>query len=65
MVNIIKAITQFSVAKGTPIEYSLFEYANVPNKYKIIRGPLYEDNSMMIMNTYQKMKKEEDFDISL
>ena len=65
MVNIIKAITQFSVAKGTPIEYILFEYANVPNKYKIIRGPLYEDNSMMIMNTYQKMKKEEDFDISL
>lgn len=58
MVNIIKAITQFSVSKDTPIEYSLFEYANVPDKYKIIREPLYEDNSMMIMNTYQKMKKK-------
>lgn len=65
MVNIIKAIIQFSVSKGTPIEYSLFEYANVPDKYKIIREPLYEDNYYDDYEYISEDEKEEDFDISL
>ena len=31
------------IAKGTPREDELFEYANVPNQYRTIRTPLYEE----------------------
>lgn len=54
------------VAKGTPREDSLFEYVNVPDRYKTIIEPLYEDN---YYDDYEYIsgdeKEEEDFDISL
>ena len=53
------------VAKGTPREDSLFEYANVPDKYKTIREPLYEDNYYDDYEYISEDEKEEDFDISL
>ena len=31
------------VTKGTPREDELFEYANVPEQYRTIKAPLYED----------------------
>lgn len=32
------------VAKGTSREYELFNYANVPDQYRTIRTPLYEED---------------------
>lgn len=31
------------VAKATPSEDELFDYVNVPEQYRTIRAPLYED----------------------
>lgn len=55
------------VAKGTPREDSLFEYVNVPDRYKTIIEPLYEDNYYDDYEYISGDEKEEgeDFDISL
>lgn len=44
------------VAKGTPREDELFDYANVPDKYRIIRTPLYEEE---IKEDYEYYDDEE------
>ena len=31
------------IAKGTPREDELFDYANVPDQYRTIRTPLYDE----------------------
>ena len=32
------------IAKGTPREDELFDYANVPDQYRTIRTPLYGED---------------------
>ena len=53
------------VAKGTTREDSLFEYANVPDRYRTIKEHLYEDNYYDDYEYISEDEKEEDFDISL
>lgn len=54
-------------AKGIPREDSLFEYANVTDRYKTIKEPSYEDNFYDDYEYISGDEKEEgeDFDISL
>ena len=54
------------VAKGTPREDSLFEYANVPDKYKTIKTPLYEEDYDYEYDDYEEDKnKDDDMGMSL
>ena len=55
------------VAKGTPREDSLFEYANVPDRYRTIRESLYEDNYYDDYDyiSEDEINKDDDFEISL
>ena len=58
------------VAKGTPREYELFDYANVPDQYRTIRTPLYEDEYGEDYDDYDYEEYDDeidkdDFDISL
>ena len=54
------------VAKGTPREDSLFEYAKVPDRYRTIRELLYDED---YYDNYEYISEDEkdkdDFDISL
>ena len=47
--------------KGTPREDELFDYANVPDQYRTIRTPLYEDEHD---EDYDDEINKGDFDIS-
>ncbi len=60
-----KMVDVKDVAKGTPREDSLFEYANVPDKYKTIREPLYEDNYYDDYEYISEDEKDDNFDMSL
>ena len=54
------------IAKGTPREDSLFEYANVPDRYRTIKGPLYADNYYDDYEFVSEDEKEkDDYDMSL
>ena len=54
------------IAKGTPREDELFKYANVPNQYRTIRTPLYdEDYDDYDYEEYEDEIDKDDFDISL
>ena len=53
------------VAKGTPREDSLFDYTNVPDKYRTIKEPLYEDNYYDDYECVSEDEKEDDFGINL
>ena len=54
------------VAKGTPREDELFDYANVPEQYRTIRTPLYEeDYDDYNYEEYEDEIDKHDFDISL
>ena len=47
-------------------EDSLFEYANVPDRYRTIKGPLYEDNYYDDYEFVSEDEKEkDDYDMSL
>lgn len=50
------------VAKGTPRENELFEYANVPEQYRIIRTPLYENEYEEDYGDYDEYEDEIDKD---
>lgn len=47
------------VAKGTPREDELFDYSNVPDQYRTIRTPLYEEE---YNEDYENYDYEEDYD---
>jgi hypothetical protein len=56
------------IAKGTPREDELFEYANVPDQYRTIKTSLYEDEYEQDYDNYEEYDDEidkDDFDISL
>jgi len=54
------------VAKGTPREESLFDYADVPDRYKTIRKPLYEEDYYDDDYIYEDEKdKDDDMGMSL
>ncbi len=57
------------VAKGTPREDSLFEYANVPDKYKTIKESLYEEDYYNDYDNeyddYEEKSKDDDMSMSL
>lgn len=58
------------VAKGTPREDELFDYTNVPDEYKTIRTPLYEEEYQEDYNDYDYEEYDNEidkdaFDISL
>ena len=53
------------VAKGTPREDSLFEYANVPEQYRTIRTSLYEEEYEEDYDAYKEYDDEIDKDDDL
>lgn len=53
------------VAKGTPREDSLFEYANVPEQYRTIRTSLYEEEYKEDYDAYKEYDDEIDKDDDL
>lgn len=54
------------VAKGTPRENELFDYANVPDQYRTIRTPLYEDEYEEDYDEYDdEIEKDYYMEISL
>ena len=50
------------VAKGTPREDELFEYANVPDQYRTIRTPLYDDEYEDNYNIYDYEEYDDGID---
>ena len=50
------------VAKGTPREDELFEYANVPDQYRTIRTPLYDDECEDNYNIYDYEEYDDGID---
>lgn len=60
-----KMIDVKDVAKGTPREDSLFEYANVPDKYKTIKESLYEVDYYDDYEYISEDEKADDFDMTL
>ena len=53
------------VAKGTPREDELFEYANVPDQYRTIRTPLYDEEYDDYEEYDYKIDKDDDMGMSL
>ena len=53
------------VAKGTPRKDRLFEYENVPDRYKTIRESLYEEDYYDDYRYILNEEIEDKFDISL
>lgn len=53
------------IAKGTTKEDELFEYVNVPNQYRTIRTPLYDEDYEEDYDEYNVEIDKDDIDISL
>ncbi len=56
------------IAKGTPREDELFDYANVPDQYRTIRTPLYEDEYEKVYDYEEyddEFDKDDNFEISM
>lgn len=53
------------VAKGTPREDELFDYTNVPEQYRTIRTPLYEDEYDEDYDEFEEYGDEIDKDDNL
>ena len=66
-----KMIDVKDVAKGTPREDELFDYANIPVQYRTIRTPLYEDEYEDDYDDYnyeeydEELEKDDDMEMSL
>ena len=50
------------VAKGTPREDELFDYANVPDQYRTIKTPLYDEKYEDEHDDYEEYNDEKDKD---
>ena len=53
------------IAKGTPREESLFDYAGVPDKYRTIRKPLYEEDYYDDYDYIYEDEKDKDDDMGM
>lgn len=65
-----KMIDVKDIAKGTPREDELFDYASVPDQYKTIRTPLYEEENEEDYDYYNNEEYDDeidkdDFDITM
>ena len=53
------------IAKSTPREDELFDYANVPDQYRTIRTPIYDEKYEEDYEEYDDKIDKNDFDMTL